>query len=113
MKSVCLLNQPISSHSNQWHNTTCAFRQDGVYYKGNQGSNTIQVFTTSNHDTTMINSEIVELTEEQLDALMQSNFNSPYEDDVDTELHSDCYGDDYANEVINSIGFFRAHYGEV
>ena len=51
----------------------------------------------------MINSEIVELTEEQLDALMQSNFNSPYEDDVDTELHSDVYGDDYADAILADI----------
>ena len=35
------------------------------------------------------------------------------EHDIDAELHSEYYGDDYATEVINSIGFFRAHYGEV
>ena len=51
----------------------------------------------------MINSDIVELTEEQLDSLMQSNFNSPYEDDIDAELHSDCYGDDYADAMMMSI----------
>ena len=70
----------------------------------------MQVFITSNHDTTMINSDIVELlqdsdpTEEELSELDTLN--------TDDE-HYDCYGDDYATEVINSIGFFNAHYGEV
>jgi hypothetical protein len=73
--------------------------QDGVHYKGSQESNPCKFSPL--------------LTEEQLDSLMQSNFNSPYEDDIDTELYYDCYGDDYATEVINSIGFFKAHYGEV
>ena len=71
---------------------------------------TMQVFITPDHDTTMINSDIVELTqdsdptEEELSEL----------DTLDTnDMHYDCYGDEYVNEVINSIGFFNAHYGEV
>ena len=52
----------------------------------------------------MINSDTVELTEAELDELMR---NGEY------QLYSDCYGDDYANEVIADLGFFRAHYGEV
>ena len=70
----------------------------------------MQVFVTPDHDTTMINSEIVELlqdsdpTDEELNEL----------DTLDTDdEHYDCYGDDYANEVIADLGFFRAHYGEV
>ena len=70
----------------------------------------MQVFVTPDHDKTMINSDVVELlqdsdpTEEELNEL----------DTLDTnDEHYDCFGDDYATEVINSIGFFRAHYGEV
>jgi len=70
----------------------------------------MKVFVTVDHDVMLCNSEIVELledsnpTEEELSEL----------DTLDTnDEHYDCYGDDYANEVINSIGFFRAHYGEV
>jgi hypothetical protein len=29
------------------------------------------------------------------------------------DISDDLYGDDYANEVINSIGHFAAHYGEM
>ena len=70
----------------------------------------MQVFVTPDHDTTMIDSEIVELlqdsdpTDEELEEL----------DTLDTDdEHYDCYGDDYAKEVIADLGFFRAHYGEV
>ena len=68
----------------------------------------MQVFVTPEHDTTMINSDIVimdsEPTQEELEEL----------DTLDIDDGSyDVYGDDYATEVINSIGFFRAHYGEV
>ena len=77
----------------------------------------MQVFVTPDHDTTMINSEIVELlqvsdpTDEELNEL----------DTLDTDdEHYDCYGDEvvtygdeYANEVIADLGFFTAHYGEL
>lgn len=31
----------------------------------------------------------------------------------DLEIYADLSGDDYANEVIQSIGHFAAHYGEM
>ncbi len=59
----------------------------------------MQVFITPDHDTTMINSDIVELlqdsecSEEELDEL----------DTLDTDdMHYDCYGDDYADAVMMS-----------
>ena len=67
----------------------------------------MQVYVTPDHDTSMINSDTVELTEAELDELMRAAKQGEY------QLYSDCYGDDYANEVISSIGFFTAHYGEV
>ena len=57
------------------------------------------VFVTPDHDTSMINSDII-----MTDLIM---------DDLDVEIYDHLSGDEYANEVINSIGFFTAHYGEV
>ena len=57
----------------------------------------MQVYVTPDHDTTMINSEIVELlqdsdpTEEELKEL-----------DVPAIQYYDCYGDDYADAVMMS-----------
>ena len=68
----------------------------------------MQVFITPDHDTQFIQHyRIVELTESEIEELIAAGRQGEY------QLHSDCYGEDYANEVINSIGFFNAHYGEV
>ena len=62
------------------------------------------IYVTPDHDQQFIQHDrIVELTDADIDALMQSNFNSPYEDDVTTELHADCYGDDYANAILADL----------
>ena len=66
------------------------------------------VFVTPDHDLQFCDADrIAELTDAELDELAEAAKRGEY------QLHTDCYGDEYANEVINSIGFFNAHYGEV
>ena len=69
------------------------------------------IFITPDHDTQFIHHDrLVELmqdsepTQEELEELDTL--------DID-DNHYDVYGDDYADEVIADLGFFRAHYGEV
>ena len=69
------------------------------------------IFITPDHDTQFIHHDrLVELmqdsepTQEELEELDTL--------DID-DNHYDCYGEDYADEVIADLGFFRAHYGEV
>ena len=71
----------------------------------------MQVSITPDHDTQFIHHDrLVELmqdsepTQEELEELDTL--------DID-DNHYDVYGDDYADEVIADLGFFRAHYGEV
>ena len=66
------------------------------------------IFVTPDHDTQFIQHDrLVELSESEIDELIAAGKQGEY------QLHSDCYGDDYVNEVIADLGFFRAHYGEV
>ena len=66
------------------------------------------IFLTSDHDTQFIHHD-------RLTELMSDSEPSQEElEELDTlDIAYDLYGDEYANEVINSIGFFNAHYGEV
>ena len=67
------------------------------------------IYFTSNHDMSLVTSDSEILpTDAQLSAIEDT-----IELDESTELDAELFGDDYANEVINSIGFFNAHYGEL
>jgi len=69
------------------------------------------IFVTSDHDTQFIQHDrLVELMEDSEPTNEELNEIDMLDIDDDS---NDVYGDDYVNEVINSIGFFRAHYGEV
>ena len=66
------------------------------------------IYTTPDHDIQFCNADRVEeLTEAEIQQLIAAAKQG------EQQLYADCYGDEYANEVINSIGFFNAHYGEV
>ena len=73
----------------------------------------MQVFITPDHDSQFIQHDrLVELmqdsepTQEELEELDTLDIDGAY-------VLYDCYGEDYAKEVIADLGFFRAHYGEV
>ena len=58
----------------------------------------MQVFITPDHDTQFIQHDrIVELTEAEIDELITAGKQGEY------QLHSDCYGDDYAACVMSDL----------
>ena len=80
------------------------------------GYNVFSVYVTGQHDVSMVDTQTARLSDDEMDAIIESKiYHTVDKGDsmYNTELHSDCYGDEYANEVINSIGFFKAHYGEM
>ena len=61
-------------------------------------------FTSSSHS---------EPTDAQLKAIQDAIDLSESTEFDESELDAELFGDEYANEVINSIGHFNAHYGEL
>ena len=58
----------------------------------------MQVFITANHDAQFIQHDrIVELTESEIDELIAAGKQDEY------QLHSDCYGDDYAAAILADL----------
>ena len=55
----------------------------------------MQIFVTPEHDTTMINSDVVELTDAEIEQLIAAQ--------GEYQLYSDCYGDDYADAILADL----------
>ena len=77
----------------------------------------MQVYVTPDHDVSMINSQTKTMTSDEIAANLYAAAMSDSNTEAEHDFHyvdsDEYYGDEYANEVINSIGFFNAHYGEL
>ena len=70
------------------------------------GYNVFSVYVTGQHDLSMVDTQTVKLSDDEMNSIIESKiFHTVDRGDsmYNTELHSDCYGDDYADAILADL----------
>ena len=70
------------------------------------GYNVFSVYVTGQHDLSMVDTQTVQLNDDEIDAMIESKiFHTVDKGDsmYNTDTHADCYGDDYADAILADL----------